>query len=316
MASSMQQANRSLRAPFRERLEDLWKEIKRNRTKYVMVAPFMISFFLFVFLPVVSSIILSFTDFNMLQTPNFVGYRNYVKLLLNDEVFAIAIRNTLLIAFITGPLSYLMCFMLAWLINELSRPLRVFLTVVFYAPSISGNAYLIWKLIFSSDLYGYANSKLIDWGFIQEPILWLQDPKYIIWIVILVQLWLSLGVSFLAFIAGLQNVDRTLYEAGAIDGIKNRWQELWYITLPSMRPQLLFGAVMQITSSFSVGEVSMQLAGFPSVSYAGRTVLTHMIDYGTVRFEMGYASATATLLFLAMIFTNLVVQQLIRKVGQ
>jgi len=315
MASKGQQ-NRPSEARLREKLHILWNEINRNKVKYVMIAPFMISFFLFVFLPALSSIILSFTNFNMLQRPDFIGYQNYAKLLLHDEVFAIAIRNTLLIAFITGPLSYLLCFILAWLINELSRPLRVLLTVVFYAPSISGNAYLIWKLIFSSDVYGYANSKLIDWGFLQEPVLWLQDPQYIIWIIILVQLWLSLGVSFLAFIAGLQNVDRTLYEAGAIDGVRNRWQELWYITLPSMKPQLLFGAVMQITSSFSVGEVSMQLAGFPSVAYAGRTVLTHLIDYGTIRFEMGYASATATLLFLSMIFANLVIQQLLRKVGQ
>ena len=269
MASS-KALNRSSEARQGEKLQILWNEIKRNRVRYVMIAPFMISFLLFVFLPALSSIILSFTNFNMLQRPDFVGYRNYAKLLLNDEVFSIAIRNTLLIAFITGPLSYLMCFILAWLINELNRPLRVFLTVVFYAPSISGNAY----------------SRLIDWGFLQEPVLWLQDPKYIIWIIILVQLWLSLGVSFLAFSAGLQNVDRTLYEAGAIDGVQNRWQELWYITLPSMKPQLLFGAVMQITSSFSVGDVSMQLAGFPSVAYAGRTVLTHLIDYGTIRFEM------------------------------
>ena len=316
MASNKQQPNKPPKVGFKEKFQLLWKEIKLNKVKYIMVTPFMISFFLFVFVPVLSSIILSFTNFNMLQTPKFIGYQNYANLLLNDEIFLIAIKNTLLIAFITGPVSYFMCFILAWLINELSKPLRVFLTVVFYAPSISGNAFLIWKLIFSSDLYGYANSKLIDWGFLQEPVLWLQDPKYIIWIIILVQLWLSLGVSFLAFIAGLQNVDRSLYEAGAIDGIRNRWQELWHITLPSMKPQLLFGAVMQITASFSVGDVSMQLAGFPSVSYAGRTVLTHLIDYGTVRFEMGYASATATLLFLSMIFANLVIQKLIRKVGQ
>lgn len=300
---------------LKRKLKLYWKQIRLNRTKYLMVTPFMICFFLFVFLPVVSSILLSFTNFNMLQKPDFIGLQNYINLLLNDEIFLIAIKNTLIIAFITGPISYLLCFMLAWLINELKKPLRIFLTVIFYAPSISGNAYLIWLLIFSSDLYGYANSTLIKWGFLQEPVLWLQDPKYILWIIILVQLWLSLGVSFLSFIAGLQNVDRELYEAGAIDGIRNRWQELWYITLPQMKPQLLFGAVMQITASFSVGEVSMALAGLPSVSYAGHTILTHLIDYGNTRFLMGYASAIATLLFMTMIFTNLVVQKLLRRVG-
>ena len=153
-------------------------------------------------------------------------------------------------------------------------------------------------------------------GLVYEPIQWLQDPKYILAIVMLVQLWLSLGTSFLAFIAGLQTIDRTLYEAGAIDGIRNRWQELWFITLPSMKPQLLFGAVIQITTSFAVADVSMAFAGFPSVQYAAHTIVTHLIDYGTIRFEMGYASAIATILFLIMMTTNLIIQKLLRKVGE
>lgn len=153
-------------------------------------------------------------------------------------------------------------------------------------------------------------------GVLLEPIQWLQNEKYILAIVIIVQLWLSLGTSFLAFIAGLQTVDQTLFEAGAMDGIRNRWQELWFITLPSMRPQLMFGAVMQITASFAVAEVSIALAGFPSVNYAGHTVVTHLMDYGTLRFEMGYASAIATILFAIMLGTNMMTQKLLRKVGE
>ncbi|MNC27626.1 L-arabinose transport system permease protein AraP [compost metagenome] len=157
---------------------------------------------------------------------------------------------------------------------------------------------------------------MIKYGFILEPILWLKTEGYILPIIIVVQLWLSLGTGFLAFIAGLQTVDRTLYEAGAVDGIKNRWQELWFITLPSMRPQLMFGAVIQLTASFAVADVSIALAGFPSVNYAGETIVTHLIDFGTTRFEMGYASAIATVLFLLMVGTNILVQKLLRKVGE
>jgi multiple sugar transport system permease protein len=153
-------------------------------------------------------------------------------------------------------------------------------------------------------------------GIILEPILWLKTEKYILAIIILVQLWLSLGTGFLAFIAGLQTIDKTLYEAGAVDGIRNRWQELWYITLPSMRPQLMFGAVIQLTTSLAVADVSINLAGFPSVNYAAQTIVTHLIDFGTIRFEMGYASAIATVLFILMVGTNLIVQRLLRKVGQ
>jgi len=205
---------------------------------------------------------------------------------------------------------------LAWIINELPPKIRAFATLVFYAPALSGNAYIVWTLLFAGDSYGYVNAFLLKWRFILEPIIWLKDPKYIMPIIIIVQLWLSLGTSFLAFIAGLQTMDKTLYEAGAIDGIRNRWQELWYITLPSMRPMLLFGAVMQITASFAVSEVATTLAGFPSVQYAGHTIVTHLMDYGTIRFEMGYASAVATVLFGMMLGTNLLIRKLLLKVGE
>ena len=222
----------------------------------------------------------------------------------------------MILAVVTGPVSYLLAFVFAWLINELPPKLRAFMTLIFYAPSISGNAFLMWLIIFSGDIHGYLNAFLLNMGIIDNPILWLKDTNYIIWVIIIVQLWLSLGVSFLAFIAGLQSVDKTLFEAGAIDGVKNRWQELWYITLPSMKPQLLFGAVMQITTSLAIAEVSMQLVGFPSVQYAGHTIVTHLIDYGSTRFELGYASAIATLLFLIMMGANLLVRNILRKVGE
>ncbi len=292
------------------------KEMKASKHSYVLLAPYMILFTMFTVIPVVISIILSFTYFNMLEFPRFIGWQNYTRLFLEDDVFLIAIKNTLLFAIITGPISYIACFVFAWIINELTPKWRAFMTLIFYAPSISGNVYFIWLMIFSGDRYGIANGLLIKWGFLLEPIQWLKTEAYIMPILILVQLWLSLGTGFLAFIAGLQTVDRTLYEAGAVDGIKNRWQELWYITLPSMRPQLMFGAVIQLTTSFAVADVSIALAGFPSVNYAAETVVTHLIDFGTTRFEMGYASAIATVLFMIMVGTNLLVQKLLRRVGE
>lgn len=293
----------------------LWKNMKKSKHHYVLLAPYALLFFTFTILPVIMSMGLSFSYFNLLEPPKLVGLDNYMKLFLDDEVFLIALKNTLILAVVTGPISYLMAFFFAWLINELRPKLRSFLTLVFYAPSISGNAFLMWLLIFSGDAHGYANAFLIRYGFINTPVLWLKDPDYILIVIIIVQLWLSLGVSFLAFIAGLQNVDKTLYEAGAVDGIRNRWQELWYITLPAMKPQLLFGAVIQITTTLAIADVSMQLVGFPSVQYAGHTIVTHLIDYGTVRYDLGYASAIATILFLLMMSTNLLVRHVLRKVG-
>lgn len=292
--------------------KDTWE---MHKEKYLLIAPFSIIFLIFNLVPVIVAVVLSFTSFNMLEPPEFVGLKNYIDLLAYDDVFLIAVKNTLLLAFITGPISYLMCFLFAWLINELPPKPRAFLTLIFYAPSISGNVYLIWKIIFSSDTYGFINAWLLKFGIITEPILWFENASYILPILIIVQLWLSLGVSFLAFIAGLQTVDKSLYEAGAVDGIKNRWQELWYITLPSMKPQLMFGAVMQITNSLSISAISIELVGFPSVDYAGHTILTHLHDYGNIRFEMGYASAIATILFFIMLISNIIVQKLLRRVG-
>lgn len=298
------------------RYQMLIRDIKKSKHYYILMAPFAILFFTFTIVPVFMSLGISFTYFNLLEPPQFIGLDNYVKMFLEDDVFIIALKNTLILAVITGPVSYMLAFVFAWLINELGPKLRAFMTLIFYAPSISGNAFLMWLIIFSGDIHGYANAFLIRLGFINDPILWLKDPQYMMIVIIIVQLWLSLGVSFLAFIAGLQSVDKTLYEAGAIDGIRNRWQELWFITLPSMKPQLMFGAVMQITTSLAIAEVSMQLVGFPSVQYAGHTIVTHLIDYGTVRFDLGYSSAIATFLFLIMISTNLIVRQILRKVGE
>jgi multiple sugar transport system permease protein len=276
----------------------------------------MLIFFTFTVIPVVFSLVLSFFYFNMLEFPRFVGWQNYSRLFLNDDVFMIALKNTFMFSIVTGPVSYIACFIFAWIINELSPKVRAVMTLIFYAPAISGNVFFIWLIVFSGDRYGYLNGFLIKFGFLLEPIQWLTNEKYILAIVIIVQLWLSLGTSFLAFIAGLQTIDRSLIEAGAMDGIKNRWQELWFITLPSMRPQLMFGAVMQITGSLAVADITIALAGFPSVNYAAHTIVTHLMDFGTIRFEMGYASAIATVLFGIMIGTNMVTQKLLRKVGE
>lgn len=294
----------------------LINRIKKSRTSYLMLAPYLILFTFFTIAPVLVSIGLSFTYFNMLEAPTFVGWANYVKLFLDDDIFMIALKNTLLFAVITGPVSYILCVLFAWIINEFRGKMRAFLTLIFYAPSICGQAYLVWNIILNPGKTGWLNGILIKRGFLDEPILWMQTEKYVLPVLIVVQLWLSLGTGFLSFIAGLQTVDKSLYEAAAVDGVKNRWQELWFITLPSMKPQLMFGAVMQITQSFAVADISIQLAGNPSVNYAGATVVTHLLDYSSTRYEMGYASAIATVLFLLMVGTNKFVQKVLGRVGE
>ena len=292
-----------------------WNEIKRNKAAYFMVAPFMIIFTCFTILPVVLSAVLSLTNFNLLQIPDFVGADNYIRLFLDDDIFIIACQNTLIFAAIVGPVSYIMSFLVAWFINELSPKIRAVVTLIFYAPSISGNAYLIWKTLFSSDRYGWANAMLLEMGAIDTEIAFFEDADYVMPLCIIVALWTSLGTSFLAFIAGLQGIDKAQFEAGAVDGVRNRWQELYYITLPNMKDQLMFGAIMSITGSFGFGAVVDALCGFPSVDYAAHTIVHHLNDYGGSRFETGYASAIAVILFVIMVGANSVVKRIISKVG-
>ncbi|MCL2225383.1 MAG: sugar ABC transporter permease [Defluviitaleaceae bacterium] len=289
--------------------------IKKSRQSYMLMLPYYILFFTFTILPVLTAIVFSFTNFNMLQAPSFVGWTNYTRLFLENEIFVIALQNTLIFAVVTGPLSFFLCFVFAWIINDMPPKIRAFMTLVFYAPSISGNVFFMWQVFFSGDRMGHVNGFLINLGLIDSPINFFRDARFIMPILIIVQLWMSLGVGFLAFIAGLQTVDKALFEAGAVDGIRNRWQELWFITLPSMKPQLLFAAVMQITTSFAIADIVTILAGLPTVNYAGDTIVTHLQDIGWIRFEMGYASAVATILFLLMVGTNKGVQRILRKVG-
>ena len=293
----------------------VWKEMKRNKIAYLMVAPYMLLFCIFTVLPVLLSIVLSFTNFNMLEMPDFIFLDNYITLFFDDDIFLIAVKNTFIFACIVGPASYLMSFLVAWFINELSPRIRAIVTLIFYAPSISGQVYLIWGTLFSADSYGWVNAMLLEYGFIDEEINFFQREEYAMILCIVVALWTSLGTSFLSFIAGLQGVDRALYEAGAVDGIKNRWQELYYITLPSMKPQLMFGAVMSITGAFGFGPVVDALCGFPSVNYACHTIMHHLSDYGGMRYETGYASAIATVLFIVMIGANGLVKRMLSKVG-
>ena len=291
-------------------------QLKESIPFYIMLLPFLVMFIIFTVLPVLSSVVLSLTNFDMVSSVKFNGVDNYARMFLSDKIFPITVKNTLFFAIITGPAGFMLSFVLAWFINEFSPFVRTLLSFMFYAPALVGNAYFVWQTAFSGDSYGYVNSLLLSMGVITEPVQWLKNASYVMPIIIVVQLWQSMGVSFLANISGLQNVNGEMYEAGAIDGIRNRWQELWYITLPSMSHILLFSAVMQIASSFSVSEIAVQLAGYPSVNYAVDTIVSYLADVGTVKYEMGYASALSVVLFSIMAITRWLIGKVLNKVGK
>ncbi len=277
------------------------KFIRRHYVGYLFILPFFILFTVFVLVPIIVACVLSFTNYDLIGTPQFVGLINYKHLIFDDDIFLIALKNTLVFACIAGPVGYILSFVAAWAINML-RFKRAF-ALAFYAPSITSGVAMsvVWLYIFSSDRYGLINNALIQLGMIQDPILWTMDSRYIMTVVLVISIWMSMGTGFLVFLAGLQSINREYYEAADIDGVSTQLQKLWHITLPQMKPQLLFGAINSIVTSFGVFDIAVTVAGMPSPNYAAHTIVAHMYDYAFIRFRMGYASAVAIVLF-AMTF--------------
>jgi len=282
----------------------------------VIALPFLILFFIMTVLPVLASLVLSFCSYDTLSSPKWAGLDNFLRMFVTDDMFSTVATNTIIFAVITAPAGFLLSYVLAWFINEFNPSVRSFLSFLFYAPNLVGNAYFIWQTAFSADSYGYVNSLLLSVGLLNEPVQWLTTPDYIVPIIIAVTIWSSMGVSFLADIAGLQSINVSLFEAGAIDGIRNRWQELWYITLPSMKEILLFGAVMQIASSFSIGPVITTMCTYPTVNNCADTIVMYLADIAHTRMEMGYAAAISIFLFALMAIFRGLIGKLLSSVGK
>ncbi len=284
-----------------------------NLYGYLFLMPFLSLFLLFVIIPVFVAVYLSFTNYNMIQPPVAAGWSNYVRLLLDDDVFLKALKNTFIFALFIGPLGYMMSFLMAWILN--GRRFKDGLALAFYAPSITSAICItqVWLYFFSNDKMGLFNSILLNLGIITEPILWNQSANYIFPAVIIISVWMSMGTGFLVFLAGFQNLPTDIYEAGRIDGIKNRWQELCHLTLPLMKPQLLFGAINTIVGSFGVFDIVVQFAGMPSPNYSAHTIVAHLYDYAFLRFQMGYAATVAVILFLITFILGRICMRLFRS---
>ncbi len=282
-------------------------------TKYMnrpawFIVPYWTLFAIFVVIPVLAAILLSFTYFNAIQAPRFIGITNYIELVTMDTVFMqFVLSNTLRFALIVGPVGYLLSFMLAWMLAQVSHKPRTILAIILYSPSLTMGVAMaaMWRIIFSDDSQGYLNSILMNWGVILEPIQFLQSPQYLMSIMIIVSLWSSMGVGFLAMLAGVLNIDQSLYEAAYVDGIRNRAQEIFYITIPSMKPQMLFGAVMAVVTTFQAGGIGVALSGSnPTPQYAGQLIVNHIEDFGFIRYMMGYAAAVSVVLLLLVYFIS------------
>ncbi|NKI21929.1 sugar ABC transporter permease [Paenibacillus dendritiformis] len=293
---------------FGRKLRHLSKEMWRYRLSYLFIAPFLIVFTLFIIVPVLTGVGLSFTYFNSIEFPKWAGWMNYQNLFSQDVIFLKhVIPNSFQFALFVGPIGYVLAFVLAWLIAQLPAMIRVWYALAMYAPSLTGGIAMVvvWQVMFTGDRTGYMNSFLLKWGLINQPILFTIDKDYLMIIMIIVSIWSSMGLGFLAILAGILNVDRTLYEAARIDGIRSRLQEIWYITIPMMKPQMLFAAVMAIVGTLKAGGIGTQLSGMnPTPDYSGQLFMNHIEDFGFTRLELGYASAISIALLIVTILLS------------
>jgi multiple sugar transport system permease protein len=283
---------------------------------YAFISPYAVLFLIFIVIPVAAAILLSFTYFDTIQFPHFIGLRNYITLVTQDDVFMkYVLPNTIEFAVIVGPGGYALAFLLAWMLAQLPRLPRTVLALILYSPSMTSSVTMavVWQTLFSGDQNGYLNSFLLNMGIIQEPVQWLQSPQFLMPIMIVVTLWSSMGVGFLAMLAGILDINPELYEAAAMDGMSSRWQEIFYVTIPSMKPQMLFGAVMAIVGTFQAGAIGVALSGAnPTPQYAGQLIVNHVEDYGFLRYEMGYAAAVSVVLLLMVLFFTRLANRLFR----
>lgn len=291
------------------------QKLNKESTAYFFLAPYLLLFTVFIIIPVIMAVILSFTSFDSVNFPNFIGLKNYITLFTTDSVFMQKVLpNTIKFSLIVGPFGYALSFLLAWMLAQIPHKPRTVYALIIYSPSLTSGVAMtvIWKVLFNGDQTGYLNSVLLNLGLIREPIQWLQSTDYLMPVMMLVALWSSMGVGFLAMLAGVLNINQELYEAGYIDGISNRFQEIMYITIPSMKPQMLFGAVMAVVNTFQTGAIGVSLSGAnPTPQYAGQLMLNHIEDYGFLRYEMGYAAAISVVLLLIIYISSKVIYRLL-----
>lgn len=276
--------------------------------------PFIVLFLLFIIIPTVVAFVLSFTDFNSIQSPNWVGAENYINILTNDDVFAgHALPNTIKFAIVVGVFGYILSFVLAWILAQVPRVPRTILAAMLYLPSMTGPTMMqnVWQIVFAGDKVGYLNALLLKLDIIQTPIIWLSDSNYIMTIMIVVSLWSCMGIGFLSMLAGILNVNRELYEAAHIDGVSNRLQEVIYVTIPAIKPHMMFGAIMSIVNAFQNANIGVQLSGAnPTPGYGGQLLITHADEHAFVRYEMGYSAAISVIVLIII----WVISQLSKKV--
>ena len=283
---------------------------------FVFIAPALLLFLIFIFVPLFASLFLSFTQYNVLHPPVWAGLANFRQLMFHDPRFWKAFRNT--VCYVVGvvPIGISTALVLAAALEELTRGKQLF-KVLYFIPTVTSVVAIaaVWKWLFAGEKFGLINYFLIRLGF--HPVDWLLSPTWILPAIMIMSIWAGLGYNLVFFSAGISTIPQTLYEAAKVDGA-SWWGRFWNVTVPMLRPTLVFVVVMAVINSFQVFDQVYIMTGGTGegtggVLDSGLTMVSYLYDQGFMQFHMGYASAIAYLIFGCVFGLTLVNIRMLRS---
>ncbi|NQU95640.1 MAG: sugar ABC transporter permease [Candidatus Omnitrophica bacterium] len=283
---------------------------KLNEAKwsYIFIAPAVLLFLIFVVGPVIASFYWSFTEYDAIHAPKWVGLANYKNIFFNDPRFWKSVRNTCLYTLGVIPLGTALSLLLAIAVDQQIR-FKNFFRAIYFIPSVTSVIALsvIWKWLFAGEKYGLINHILIRVGL--QPVDWLMSPVWTLPAIMIMSIWASLGYNMILFLAGLQTIPKTVYEAADIDGA-NVFDKFWHITLPLLKPFTVFVVIIGFITSFQVFErvyiMTQSELGIGGVLDSALTVVAYLYDMGFRKFKMGYASALGYIVFVVVFIITII----------
>ena len=284
--------------------KSFFTRLNEAKWSYIFVAPAVLLFFIFVVGPLITSFYWSFTEYDAIHAPKWVGLDNYKNIFFNDPRFWKSIRNTIFYTLGVIPPVVVLSLLLAIAVDQQIR-FKNFFKVIYFIPSVTSVIALsvIWKWLFAGEKYGLINHILIRVGL--QPVDWLMSPVWTLPAIMIMSIWAGLGYNMILFLAGLQTIPKTVYEAADIDGA-NVFDKFWHITLPLLKPFTVFVVIIGFITSFQVFEriyiMTQSEFGIGGVLDSALTVVAYLYDMGFRKFKMGYASALGYIIFV-VVFT-------------
>ncbi|OGW84808.1 MAG: hypothetical protein A2987_02520 [Omnitrophica bacterium RIFCSPLOWO2_01_FULL_45_10] len=291
-----------------KRKKTLFARLNEHKWSYFFIAPAVLLFVVFIVGPLIASFYWSFTEYNGIHPPKWVGLANYKTIFFDDPRFWKAIKNTVIYTLGVIPPGVVLSLLLAIAVDQQIK-FKNFFRIIYFIPSVTSVIALsvIWKWLFAGEKYGLINYFLLSLGL--KPIDWLMSPVWTLPAIMIMSIWAGIGYNMILFLAGLQTIPSTVYEAADIDGA-NVLEKFWHITLPLLKPTMVFVVIMGFIASFQVFEriyiMTESEFGIGGVLDSALTLVAYLYDMGFRKFQMGYASALGYVVFIVIFLVTII----------